>query len=178
MAGRRDAGRIDLRPAHQVGHRALRILNLLHADDVRARALAVAEHTCLARDLTNTPSIEKSPEWFAEQVAKAVAGTQGLALTVRTHAQLEAEGFGGILAVGGGSTRGPRLVELGWHPKGARRHVVLVGKGITFDSGGISIKTRAGMKLMKKDMAGAAAISLFATFLVYRGIVKERVAVN
>ena len=123
-----------------------------------SRALAVAEHTCLARDLTNTPSIEKSPEWFAEQVAKAVAGTQGLALTVRTHAQLEAEGFGGILAVGGGSTRGPRLVELGWHPKGARRHVVLVGKGITFDSGGISIKTRAGMKLMKKDMAGAAAI--------------------
>lgn len=123
-----------------------------------ARARTVAEYTCLARDLTNTPSLDKSPEWFAKQVAKAVAGTEGLALTVRTPPQLEAEGFGGILAVGSGSIRGPRLVELGWHPQGARRHVVLVGKGITFDSGSISIKTRAGMKLMKKDMAGAAAI--------------------
>jgi len=77
---------------------------------------------------------------------------------VREPAQLEAEGFGGTLAVGGGSATPPRLVELRWWPEGATRHIVLVGKGITFDSGGISIKPRDAMKLMKKDMAGAAAV--------------------
>jgi leucyl aminopeptidase len=123
-----------------------------------ARARCAAELTCLARDLTNTPSLEKSPAWFASRVARAAAGTSGLRLTVREPRELAAEGFGGILAVGGGSSRGPRLVELGWRPRGVRRHVVLVGKGITFDTGGISIKTRDGMKLMRKDMAGAAAI--------------------
>jgi leucyl aminopeptidase len=77
---------------------------------------------------------------------------------VRDPEQLAAEGFGGILAIGGGSTRGPRLVELAWRPRHAQRHVVLVGKGITFDSGGINLKTRDGMKLMRKDMAGAAVV--------------------
>ena len=79
-------------------------------------------------------------------------------MTVREPAALRAEGFGGIVAVGGGSTRGPRLVELSWRPRGAQRHVVLVGKGITFDTGGICIKPRDGMKLMRKDMGGAAAV--------------------
>ncbi len=72
--------------------------------------------------------------------------------------QLVAEGFGGISAVGRGSARGPRLVRLDWAPAGATRHVVLVGKGITFDTGGISIKPKEGMKLMRKDMGGAAAV--------------------
>src|SRR5262249_40867260 len=67
--------------------------------------------------------------------------------------------FGAVLAVGGGSSRPPRLVELSWHPRGARTHVVLVGKGITFDTGGICIKPREGMKLMRKDMGGAAAVA-------------------
>jgi leucyl aminopeptidase len=123
-----------------------------------AGAQIVAEATYLARDLTNMPSEEKTPAWFARRVERAAAGRTGLRVRVRAGAELAVEGFGGILAVGGGSTRGPRLVELSWRPGRAVRHVVLVGKGITFDTGGICIKSRDGMKLMRKDMGGAAAI--------------------
>ncbi|MFC5923770.1 leucyl aminopeptidase family protein [Micromonospora vulcania] len=123
-----------------------------------ATARTTAEMTRLARDLTNTPSSVKNPQWFAEQVATAAANLPDLRLRVRGPAELAAEGFGGILAVGGGSRSGPRLVELDWHPADARTHVVLVGKGITFDSGGLSIKPVPAMKLMRKDMAGAAAV--------------------
>ncbi|WBC13820.1 leucyl aminopeptidase family protein [Micromonospora sp. WMMA1998] len=127
-------------------------------EDTLAAARTTAEMTVLARDLTNTPSSTKHPEWFADQVAAAAAGRPGLHLRVREPRELAAEGFGGLLAVGGGSARGPRLVELDWRPAGARTHVVLVGKGITFDTGGISIKPVPAMKLMRKDMAGAAAV--------------------
>jgi leucyl aminopeptidase len=122
------------------------------------QAQTTARATYLARDLTNTPSSEKNPAWFADQVVAEAATRPGLTARVRDPEQLRAEGFGGILAVGGGSATPPRLVELSWRPDGASWHVVLVGKGITFDTGGISIKTREGMKLMKKDMGGAAAI--------------------
>ncbi|MEU7943549.1 leucyl aminopeptidase family protein [Micromonospora taraxaci] len=123
-----------------------------------ATARTTAAMTHLARDLTNTPSSVKNPQWFADQVAAAAADLPDLRLRVRGPAELAAEGFGGILAVGGGSATGPRLVELDWHPANARTHVVLVGKGITFDTGGISIKPVPAMKLMRKDMAGAAAV--------------------
>ncbi|MEV7227773.1 MULTISPECIES: leucyl aminopeptidase [Polymorphospora] len=122
-----------------------------------AAARITAEATRLARDLTNTPSSVKNPAWFADRVTEAAAGT-GLGITVREPDQLAAEGFGGILAVGKGSAQGPRLVEVEWRPPAATRHVVLVGKGITFDTGGVSIKPREGMKLMRKDMGGAAAV--------------------
>ncbi len=142
---------------------ALRQVTVLVDDPERyAGVLRVAEVTAtathLARDLTNTPSQEKSPAWFAGRVTRAATGRTGLTVKVRDPRQLAAEGFGGILAIGGGSARGPRLVELAWRPRGARRHLVLIGKGITFDSGGINIKTREGMKLMRKDMGGAAAV--------------------
>ncbi|MET8229880.1 leucyl aminopeptidase family protein [Micromonospora sp. NPDC005298] len=123
-----------------------------------ATARTTAAMTRLARDLTNMPSSVKNPQWFAEQVTTAAADLPGLRLRVRGPDELAAEGFGGILAVGGGSASGPRLVELDWHPAGARTHVVLVGKGITFDTGGLSIKPVAAMTLMRKDMAGAAAV--------------------
>jgi len=122
------------------------------------RARAVVDATILARDLTNTPSVDKSPQWFADQIARRAEGRPGLTLTVLDEAALAAAGFGGILAVGSGSSRPPRLLELAWKPRGANRHVVLVGKGITFDSGGIDIKPVDGMKLMRKDMGGAAAV--------------------
>ncbi|MCI4064104.1 leucyl aminopeptidase family protein [Micromonospora sp. R77] len=125
---------------------------------VLAAARTTAEMTRLARDLTNMPSSVKNPQWFAEQVATAVADRPDLHLRVREPDELVAEGFGGIVAVGRGSASGPRLVELDWRPADARTHVVLVGKGITFDTGGISIKPLAAMKLMRKDMAGAAAV--------------------
>ncbi len=123
-----------------------------------AAAQVTAEATYLARDLTNWPSQEKTPAWFANRVTRAAARQPALSVSVLGPASLHDEGFGGILAVGGGSDRGPRLVELAYRPRGAKRHVVLIGKGITFDSGGICIKPRDGMKLMRKDMGGAAAV--------------------
>jgi leucyl aminopeptidase len=138
-----------------------RYAGALHAARITARA------TWLARDLTNAPSSLKNPAWFAGQVVAEAAGRParagaGLTVTVREPEQLAAEGFGGLLAVGAGSASPPCLVELSWSPDvpadRATRHVVLVGKGITFDSGGISIKPRDAMKLMRKDMAGAAAV--------------------
>ncbi|BCJ53888.1 leucyl aminopeptidase [Actinoplanes sp. NBRC 14428] len=123
-----------------------------------AEARVTAAATWLARDLTNMPSSVKNPDWFAGQVRAEAATRPGVSVTVRGTDRLRAEGFGGLLAVGGGSATPPCLVELAWRPEGATRHVVLVGKGITFDTGGISIKTRDGMKLMKKDMGGGAAV--------------------
>jgi leucyl aminopeptidase len=125
-----------------------------HAD-VLAAAGAVAAAVALARDLTNTPSARKTPAWLADQ-AVAVAAGSGLTARVWDAAELAAHGFGGLLAVGSGSARPPRLIELGYRPALADGHVVLVGKGITFDSGGLSLKPADGMKLMKTDMAGGA----------------------
>jgi leucyl aminopeptidase len=122
-------------------------------------ARVVAEATILARDLTNSPSDRKSPEWLAERIQQAAASHPGLSVVVREPADLAAEGFAAILAVGAGSTRPPKLVELSWRPPEARTHVVLVGKGITFDTGGICIKPRDSMRLMRKDMGGAAAVA-------------------
>jgi leucyl aminopeptidase len=130
--------------------------------DALAAARATAEATFLARDLTNTPSSTKNPAWFAEEITRAASGRDGLTVRVRGPEELAADGFGGILAVGGGSASGPRLVETSWRPEGARTHVALVGKGITFDTGGISIKSRDAMKLMRKDMSGAAVVTAAA----------------
>ncbi|MFC6878420.1 MULTISPECIES: leucyl aminopeptidase family protein [Actinomadura] len=122
-----------------------------------ARARAAA----LARDLANTPSGEKGPSWLAERAAQ-VATDAGLTVRVRGEKELAEGGFGGLLAVGAGSARPPRLIELAYDPgtpsEPAARHVVLVGKGITFDSGGLSLKPNEGMKTMKTDMAGGGAV--------------------
>ncbi|HEX6075202.1 MAG TPA: M17 family metallopeptidase, partial [Micromonosporaceae bacterium] len=122
------------------------------------RAQVIADVTCLARDLTNQPSLDKSPAQLARRLVRE-AEKHGVQTAVREPEQLAREGFGGILAVGSGSVRGPRLVELRWAPRAANRHVVLVGKGITFDTGGISIKPREAMLLMRKDMGGAATVA-------------------
>jgi leucyl aminopeptidase len=124
----------------------------------RDRARTIAEATMLARDLTNTPGQEKSPDWFVKRVTKAARELDRLEVTVRGKAELVAEGFGGIVAVSGGSPRPPRLLQLSYRPRRASRHVVLIGKGITFDTGGISLKPLDAMRLMRKDMGGAAAV--------------------
>jgi leucyl aminopeptidase len=129
---------------------------------VQARATAAAVH--LARDLANTPSLEKSPDWMAEQAVQ-LATANGLDAQVWDVDLLRRDGFGGILAVGRGSVRPPRLVRLDHAPRGARRHVVLVGKGITFDSGGLSLKPNEGMTTMKTDMSGGAAVLAVMTAL-------------
>jgi leucyl aminopeptidase len=123
------------------------------------RGEAVARAVALARDLTNTTSADKSPQWLAER-AQALAADAGLTVRVRDEGTLDGEGFGGIVAVGAGSARPPRLIELTYEPAGsaAEGHVVLVGKGITFDSGGLSLKPNDNMKTMKTDMAGGAAV--------------------
>jgi leucyl aminopeptidase len=121
------------------------------------RPATIAAAVALARDLVNMPSDIKTPAWLAEQAA-AAAARSGLQIRVRDETELAAEGFGGILAVGAGSVRPPRMIELSYDPGGARDHVVLIGKGITFDSGGLSLKPNEAMKTMKGDMAGGAAV--------------------
>ncbi|MBB3676383.1 leucyl aminopeptidase [Modestobacter versicolor] len=112
-----------------------------------------------ARDLVNTPSDTKDPGWLAAQVVDRLRGLAGVTVTVLGPAELAAGGFGGVLAVGGGSASPPRVVVASYRPPSAGpAHPVLVGKGITFDTGGISIKTNAGMREMKTDMAGGAAV--------------------
>lgn len=122
-------------------------------DRVRAVAAAVAR----TKDLVNTSPAELFPARLAELAVEA-ASSAGVAAKVWDEAALAADGFGGILAVGQGSSRGPRLVRLDYAPAGASVHLALVGKGITFDSGGLSIKPMASMVGMKTDMAGAAAV--------------------
>ncbi|MDP8960865.1 MAG: leucyl aminopeptidase, partial [Actinomycetota bacterium] len=119
-----------------------------------------AAAACLVRDLVNEPPANKRPPALAERVADVLRDTS-VDVTILDEAALDEGGYGGILAVGKGSDAPPRLVELSYEPQEARRHVALVGKGITFDSGGLSLKTASGMMTMKMDMGGAAAV--FAT---------------
>jgi leucyl aminopeptidase len=128
------------------------------AEDALARARAGAEAATWVRDLVNTPPAEKRPVALADRVAAAFEGTD-VAVRVLDEAALAEGGYGGILGVGQGSSVPPRLVELRWAPADARRHVALVGKGITFDTGGYSLKPTSGMETMKMDMAGAATVA-------------------
>ncbi len=130
--------------------------------------------TYLARDLVNEPSLAKAPADLAE-VARGVGERAGLAVRVLEEGDLEAGGFGGLLGVGRGSERGPRLVEMRYEPEGATGRVALVGKGITFDSGGLSLKTSEGMATMKTDMSGGAAVIAVLSVLRELGV---RVAVR
>jgi leucyl aminopeptidase len=101
----------------------------------------------------------KNPAWLAEQAVDRLAGRPHVTVTVLGPDELRAGGFGGVLAVGGGSESPPRVVVAAYrHPAAGAGHPVLVGKGITFDTGGISIKPNAGMREMKTDMAGGAAV--------------------
>jgi len=158
----RSAGRTAGKDPRQRSLRRLTLVTGPAEVEVARRAVAdarvLADAVSLARDLTNTPSMQKSPRWFADRIVSAAARRPGVSATVLDEADLANGGFGGVLAVGSGSRRPPRFVELSWRPRGARTHVVLVGKGICFDTGGISLKPLDGMRLMRKDMAGAAAV--------------------
>ncbi|MFD6098182.1 leucyl aminopeptidase [Nocardiopsis flavescens] len=126
--------------------------------DGLARGAVLAGATALARDLINTPSGTKDPAWMAERAREVAAGA-GLDVRVWDEKDLENEGFGAILAVGQGSSRPPRLVQVSYTPQDpGAPHVVLVGKGITFDTGGLSLKPNDNMSLMKTDMSGSAVV--------------------
>ena len=128
-----------------------------HRATVKA-ATAVAEAVTATRDLINTPPNDLFPASFAERAAALAKGVDGVEVEVLDEKALRKQGFGGILGVGGGSSRPPRLVRVTYRGPKAARKVALVGKGITFDTGGISIKPAAGMDEMTSDMSGAAAV--------------------
>lgn len=121
------------------------------------RSAVVARHTKRVRDLVDTPANVLFPESFAEY-ARQASKSLDVKLTVWDEKKLAAEDMGGILGVGRGSVRPPRLVKVDYAPAKATAHLALVGKGITFDTGGISLKPPAGMEEMKSDMAGAATV--------------------
>jgi len=128
------------------------------------RAGIVAKYTYLVRDLINTPPSHLTPDSFTKKLAavvKAAGGAKaGLKIQVWDEKQLKSQGFGGIVGVGQGSANPPRLLHISYTPKGkAAKRYAFVGKGITFDTGGLALKPAAGMEAMKSDMSGAAAVS-------------------
>ena len=121
------------------------------------RGIAYAEATNLARDLVNEPPDRLTPTAFAAR-AKDAADVGGLTCKILDETDLAERGFGGLLAVASGSAEPPRLVELNYDPPEAIGRVTLIGKGVTYDTGGLSIKTAVGMQNMKTDMGGGAAV--------------------
>ncbi|XVQ12761.1 leucyl aminopeptidase family protein [Spirillospora sp. CA-255316] len=153
-------------------------LGLIGDDPAALRAAAergtrIAAAAGLARDLANTPSGEKDPSWLAAR-AEEIGSESGLTVRVRGEKELAEGGFGGLLAVGSGSARPPRLIEMSYPGSGGGRHVVLVGKGITFDTGGLSLKPNEGMKTMKTDMAGGGVVMAVMSALRDLGV-RDRV---
>jgi leucyl aminopeptidase len=127
------------------------------ADPVAERAQVLADAVALVRDLVNTGPSDLVPATFAAE-AQRVAAACGLDIEVLDEHQLAEGGYGGILGVGQGSVHPPRLVRLAYTHPDATRTLALVGKGITFDSGGLSLKPPKSMEWMKSDMGGAAAV--------------------
>jgi len=129
-----------------------------------SRAGIVAKYTYLVRDLINTPPSHLTPDSFTKKLAavvKAAGGAKaGLKIQIWDEKQLKSQGFGGIVGVGQGSANPPRLLHISYTPMGkAAKRYAFVGKGITFDTGGLALKPAAGMEAMKSDMSGAAAVS-------------------
>lgn len=140
----------------------LKLANLLITDSTQskiaiAKANLLITAVCTARDLVNTPPIDLVPADFADLVRKQLS-KNSIKVEVLNEKTLKAKGYGGISAVGMGSIHPPRLVRAGYYPTKATKHLVLIGKGITFDTGGISLKPPGSMITMKSDMAGAAAV--------------------
>jgi leucyl aminopeptidase len=155
-----DEYRVDSKADHKtaVGRITLHVGDAKDGSTLAAvsRGRTVAAAVNLARDLVNTPAGDLVPADLAG-AAVAAAERVGVAVEVLDEEELARGGYGGILGVGKGSAHPPRLVRLAYRPAGANGHLALVGKGITFDTGGISIKPSNGMHEMKGDMGGAAA---------------------
>ncbi|MBM4169279.1 MAG: leucyl aminopeptidase [Ignavibacteria bacterium] len=134
-----------------------RAKRLTEAAKLVADAQIVTAATCIARDLANAPGNEIYPESLAQAV-QDLGQRHGFSVTVLEEPEIKNLGMGGVLGVSQGSTRSPRFLILEHGKKNSGKTIVLVGKGVTFDSGGISIKPSAGMAEMKMDMSGAAAV--------------------
>lgn len=120
------------------------------------RSQILIEEVTLVRDLINMPPSFLTPERFVSIVKKKLPSA--VKASVRNETQLKSEGYGGITAVGQGSANPPRLLHLAYRPAKARKRYAFVGKGITFDTGGLALKPAQGMEAMKSDMSGAAAV--------------------
>jgi len=134
-------------------------LILTGADEVGevAHAESVAAGVAMARDLINEPAGGKKPEVLAG-IAADMCNELGIDITVYDRDQIVEQGFGGLLAVSLGASNPPRMVVMEYRPEGAEKTLALIGKGIVFDSGGLSIKPASAMETMKTDMSGAAAV--------------------
>ncbi len=147
------------------GRKVARILvhgEAANRDDDRAveRAEVIAAESAFVRDLVNSPPNALYPETFVDVVRDRIAASEAaIEIVVHGPDDLVEMGCGGIVGVGQGSEHAPRIMELHYRPDGPGAHVALVGKGITFDSGGLCIKPAASMLAMKSDMAGAAAVA-------------------
>ncbi len=142
------------------------------ARDAVARAVRLASEVNRARDLINEPAEAVTPETLAREAHRIAADT-GLEVQVWNENALREEGYPGLISVGQGSHRPPRLIVLRHRPADARgngRHLALVGKGITFDTGGISLKPPSGMWTMKGDMSGAAAVLAAMSAVAREGV--------
>ena len=133
------------------------------AKEITNRASIIAKYTHLVRDLINTPPSHLTPDSFTKKLAasfKAAGGLKaGLKITIWDEKQLKSQGFGGIIGVGQGSANPPRLLHISYTPKAKNvKRFAFVGKGITFDTGGLNLKPGLGMEAMKCDMSGAAAV--------------------
>ena len=137
---------------------SLTLLGAGDAEEVVRTAQAAAEGANRARDLQNLPANIVDPAFLGDRASEIVASYENLEFEILGRERLETEGMGGILAVTAGSDKEPALIVLRYNGGGSGETLGLVGKGVTFDSGGISIKPAAGMELMKKDMSGGAAV--------------------
>ena len=149
----------DRKPKAELAHVTLTTSAKVTSDHKEQVELGVSVATGvnLARDLSNEPPNVLYPDSFA-QIASKMAKESGLGVKVLDYKEIVRRGMNLLQAVGQGSERKPTLVHLSWVPSGAKKKIVFVGKGITFDSGGLSIKPAAGMGEMKHDMSGAANV--------------------
>lgn len=127
-------------------------------DPISAQTELRARWQSLGRDLINAPAAEVYPESLAQWAETYLGELPGVTVESWDTERLEAESCVGILAVGQGSARPPRMIHASYRPQGAKAHLALVGKGVTFDSGGLSIKPSGGMQTMRCDMGGAATV--------------------
>ena len=157
------------------GHRARARRCRRHA--ALERGAAVATAVIWARDAVNLPAGEQPPAAFAESAQKLLRG-KGVKVEVLDVAAMRKEKLGGVLGVGQGSEQPPRLVRMTYSPPGARGTVALVGKGVVFDSGGLSLKTAGGMETMKTDMSGAATVIATMSALKDLGVKTKVIALT
>jgi leucyl aminopeptidase len=149
---------------------SIETLELIEGDEESiAESLVATEATNMARDWVNTPALDKAPEVLAERIREA-AESAGLTVEVWDQNRIQDEKLGALLGVAAGSDRPPRLVVIEYHRDGAGAHLGLVGKGITFDSGGLSIKTAQYMEEMKDDMSGAAVVTAATVAIARLGL--------